>query len=345
MVKGNVHQVFLWEKTERFALMSEEQFRDCFQAFQPVQQAFAMTEAEIKVFLKNNEPVPAVLIESLEEKRRIRDGLRNPLMVANMRLVFSVCKHYTGRGVEYLEIIQEAVFGLMRAVECFDLKREVSFSTYATWWIRSYAGKCTRQQSNRRMTHIPDNRLARELTLRRDLDSFESKHGRSPSDEELSASTTHKTIKELSTKQLRLLRTVPATGMAVVLSLDSPTSEKGTRSLVQLMKSSVPSPETFAMTQQKLAELKKEILKVVTVSDPLKTKIERDNTIMRMRYGFNPDLSRMALKEIGDQLGITRERVRQIIDARLMYHGHTKRSFTIRLNDMMTLLEAVSNIG
>lgn len=345
MSKGNVHQVFSWDKAERFVLMSEEQFRDCFQAFQSVQQAFTKAETEVKVFLKNSEPVPAALIESLEEKRRIRDGLRNPIMVANMRLVFSVCKHYTGRGVEYLEIIQEAVFGLMRAVECFDLMREVSFSTYATWWIKSYAGKCTRRQSNIRMTHIPDNRLARELTLRRDLDSFESKHGRSPSDEELSASTTHKTIKELSTKQLRLLRTNPAISMTTISSFDSPISEKDTRSLSQRFQSPVPSPETFAMTRQKLAELKKEILKVITVSDPLKTKIERDNTIMRMRYGFNPDLSRMALKEIGDQLGITRERVRQIIDARLMYHKYTKRSFMNKLDDMMTLLEAVSSIG
>ena len=99
------------------------------------------------------------------------------------------------------------------------------------------------------------------------------------------------------------------------------------------------------MTMQGLTELKQEIYKVLTIADPRKSNPERNNVIMRMRFGFHSEMSRMPLKNIGDKVGITRERTRQIIEARLAYHGYTERLFILKLDNMMTLLEAVSDIG
>ena len=330
-------------KSNVLPLMTRKQSVGCFQTYHEAKQTYEKTKAEVDTFLKRKEPVPAALVESLNKNHQVCDQQRNTLMVANMRLVFSICSHYTGRGVDSDDIIQEATLGLMKAVERFDPRLGNSFSTYASWWIRCFAGKGVQYQSNMRVTQVPDNRLAREQTLMREIDAFQSKHGYSPSDEELIMSTARATIKKLSKRQLQLLRANPSTGKTI--SFEAPISENDARAFGQRLCGSEPSPETLVMTMQGLTELKQEIYKVLTIADPRKSNPERNNVIMRMRFGFHSEMSRMPLKNIGDKVGITRERTRQIIEARLAYHGYTECLFILKLDNMMTLLEAVSDIG
>ena len=345
MVKSNVRPFVSLQKAGQYALLTEEQFRDGFKAYKEAEQDFAKIQTEVNVFLLNGEPVPAVLVERLDEKRRISDRLRNPLMVANMRLVHSICKRYTGRGVEYLDIVQDAVFGLVKAIERFELEREITFSTYATHWIRCYARTCVERQSSKRMVHVPTNHLSREFTLSSDLEAFERKHGHSPSGAELRAFTKHKTIAELNEKQLQALRENPTVG--ITSSLDAPVTGHDVLSRISLLRSHVPDPETLLIAKQRLAELQKEILKVVTRIPPKtnKSNAERDEMILRMRYGLNPGSSPQTLEEVGEAFGLTRERVRQIVNRRLACHDLTTCSFEAKLHDMLILFEALSDIG
>ncbi|HJA66464.1 RNA polymerase subunit sigma [Lachnoclostridium sp. An169] len=261
----------------------------------------AGTEATepLKIYLREIGQIP--LLEPEEEKelgRRISEGdesARRRLAEGNLRLVVSLAKHYTGRGVPFLDLIQEGNMGLMRAAEKYDYKMENRFSTYASWWIREAMQRAIDQQSReiRVPVHVAENmkkvqKAAKDLqqTLGRDATPAEiaEKLGRTESD-----------VKEILTY------------LQSPVSLETPVGEDGENSLGDLVEDKSESTPEEAME----ALVEKE-----EVSELLSSLNEREQKVIRLRFGLE-DGKAHTLEEIGEMLGVTRERVRQI-EARAM---------------------------
>lgn len=261
----------------------------------------AGTEATepLKIYLREIGQIP--LLEPEEEKelgRRISEGdesARRRLAEGNLRLVVSLAKHYTGRGVPFLDLIQEGNMGLMRAAEKYDYKMENRFSTYASWWIREAMQRAIDQQSReiRVPVHVAENmrkvqKAAKDLqqTLGRDATPAEiaEKLGKTESD-----------VKEILTY------------LQSPVSLETPVGEDGENSLGDLVEDKSESTPEEAME----ALVEKE-----EVSELLSSLNEREQKVIRLRFGLE-DGKAHTLEEIGEMLGVTRERVRQI-EARAM---------------------------
>ncbi len=222
----------------------------------------------------------------------IEDGhaAREHLLLANVRLVFSVAKKYMGRGIPLLDLVQEGHIGLMRATKKFDYQRGHKFSTYATWWIRQAVSRYVADQGRtvRLPVHMGD-RINKMLRVRHKLIQ---ELGHDPTPEELA--------QELEEKPADIEDMLIYAQQ--VISLDLPVSDDEEATLADFIESEeTPDPEEIT-TQQLLSEHVNEMLAQLP---------PREALILRLRFGLtggNPH----TLNEIGNKLGITRERVRQI---------------------------------
>ncbi len=232
-----------------------------------------------------------------EKKRKeletyIEDGMaaREHLIMANSRLVISVAKKYNNRGVPLLDLIQEGHVGLMRAVKKFDYRRGHKFSTYATWWIRQAITRLIADHGRtiRVPVHMGD-RINRMLRSRHQLTQ---ELGREPNEVELAAhlDTTPKSVEDM----LRVAQRP--------ISLEKPTDYDSDSVMADFIEDE-ESPAPEELTQQELLEER--------VQELLETLPPREALVVRLRYGL-PTGEVHTLKQIGEKLGITRERVRQI---------------------------------
>ena len=255
--------------------------------------AVATTDA-LQLFL--NEAGRWPLLTKEEEialAKRIERGdaeAKERMINSNLRLVVSIAKGYQGHGLSLLDLIQEGIIGLIRAVEKFDWRRGFKFSTYATWWIRQAVqrGVANKSRTIRIPVHIAD----REQKIARAERTLAPKLGRQPTDEEIAEQA------KLPLKQLREVREAAR----AITSLDRPLGSESDASLGDLFASDQAQPE-----EELTVSLEQDVLRRAVSQLP-----DREQEVLKRRYGLNGDQDPASLEAIGRELGITRERVRQI---------------------------------
>ncbi len=275
-------------------------------------ESSAFTDS-IKMYLKEIGKIR--LLTSSEERRYAKlaqegdENAKKKLAIANLRLVVSIAKKYVGRGLSFLDLIQEGNIGLMKAVEKFDWKRGYKFSTYATWWIRQAITRAIADQA--RTIRIPVHMVETINKVNKIARQFVQEHGREPTVNEL-AELTDKTPEKIR-EILRVSRTP--------ISLEAPINAMDEDSLLGdfIEDKEIVSPEESA--SQML--LKEEIWKVI---NSLST---REAEVLKMRYGLI-DGKCKTLEEVGQILGVTRERVRQIEVKALRKLRHPSKSKNLR---------------
>ena len=267
----------------------------------------------VKMYLKEIGRVPLLKAdEEIEIAKRIEAGdeeAKNILISSNLRLVVSIAKKYVGRGMLFLDLIQEGNMGLVKAVEKFDYRKGFKFSTYATWWIRQAITRAIADQARtiRIPVHMVEtiNKLTRiERQLVQDL-------GRDPTAEEIAAK-----MEGISPEKVREIKKIAMDPV----SLETPIGEEDDSHLGDFIedKNSM-SPDQYANNQL----LKDEISKA------LSELTEREEKVLRLRFGLYDGRAR-TLEEVGKEFNVTRERIRQIEAKALRKLKHPTRSKRLR---------------
>jgi RNA polymerase primary sigma factor len=248
--------------------------------------------------------------KAAEIKEHIQDAraARDHLIKANTRLVVSIAKRYMGRGVPFLDLIQEGNLGLMKAVEKFDYHRGYRFSTYATWWIRQTITRAIADQGRtiRVPVHMSD-RIRRLYKIARRL---EQDLGRKPTPDEIG------TVMEVDSRKVQWMMRVSWRP----LSLETPVGEEEDTELGSFVEDeNTPTPTQSAY--QNL--LREKIEEVLTTLSP------REARILRLRFGLHNGRP-YTLEEVGQKFGLTRERIRQIEGKALRRLRHPRRARQLR---------------
>ena len=262
----------------------------------------------VRMYLKEIGQIKLLTMdEELDLAERIQNGdeqAKNILAEANLRLVVSIAKRYVGRGMLFLDLIQEGNIGLMKSVEKFDVSKGYKFSTYATWWIRQAITRAIADQARtiRVPVHMVETinklaRIQRQLTL---------ELNREPTEEELAKKM------NVSVEKIREIYKISQEPV----SLETPIGEEDDSHLGDFIKDERNlSPEEYATNEM----LKDEIAEV------LETLTEREEKVIRLRFGLEDGKSR-TLEEVGQLFGVTRERIRQIEAKALRKLRHPSRS-------------------
>jgi RNA polymerase primary sigma factor len=255
--------------------------------------AVATTDA-LQLFLNEMARYPLLTAEEeVELAKRIERGdkeAKDRMVNSNLRLVVSIAKKYQGHGLSLLDLIQEGIIGLIRAVEKFDWRKGFKFSTYATWWIRQAVqrGVANKARTIRMPVHIVD----RERKIAKAERELLTKLGRGPTLQEIAKAA------KLPLKQVREVQEAAR----AVTSLDRPVGSEGETSLGELVAGDEGPPE-----EELEVSLRQDALRRAVAGLP-----ERERDVLKLRFGLNGDSTPKSLEQIGKSLGLTRERVRQI---------------------------------
>lgn len=262
----------------------------------------------VRMYLKEIGKVPLLsAAEEVELAKRMEAGdetAKQRLAEANLRLVVSIAKKYVGRGMQFLDLIQEGNLGLIKAVEKFDYRKGYKFSTYATWWIRQAITRAIADQA--RTIRIPVHMVETINKLIRVSRQLLQEYGREPTDEELAINMQ---MPEDKVREIRKIAQEP-------VSLETPIGEEEDSHLGDFIPDEdIPAPADAAA----FTLLKEQLLEV------LETLTEREKNVLCLRFGLIDGRAR-TLEEVGQQFQVTRERIRQIEAKALRKLRHPSRS-------------------
>ena len=247
-----------------------------------------------RFYLKEISKIPLLTYE--EEKKlalRIKDGDQKAvdiLVEHNLRLVVSIAKHYTGCGLSLLDLIQEGNVGLIEAAKKYDVDKGFRFSTYATWWVRQKIGRALSDQS--RSIRVPAHIAELVSKIKKIMGTMTQELGRTPTEEEIA--------KKLNVEVDKVK--VALDMSQAISSLDVPVGEDEETTIGDLQ----ADPSVKNLMANLIDEANRQIIETVFA-----TLNEREANVLRLRFGMNVNHA-YTLEEVGNELGITRERVRQI---------------------------------
>lgn len=265
-------------------------------------------EDPVRMYLKEIGKIPLLSTEEeIELAKRMElgdDEAKKRLAEANLRLVVSIAKRYVGRGMQFLDLIQEGNLGLIKAVEKFDYRKGYKFSTYATWWIRQAITRAIADQA--RTIRIPVHMVETINRLVRTSRQLVQELGREPTTEEIAARM------DILPERVREIRKISQDPV----SLETPIGEEEDSHLgdfIQDENVAVPADQaTFTLLHEQLMET-------------LETLTEREQRVLRLRFGLDDGRPR-TLEEVGKVFHVTRERIRQIEAKALRKLRHPSRS-------------------
>ena len=262
----------------------------------------------VRMYLKEIGKVPLLTAEEeIEIAKRLETGdeeAKKKLSEANLRLVVSIAKRYVGRGMLFLDLIQEGNLGLIKAVEKFDYRKGFKFSTYATWWIRQAITRAIADQA--RTIRIPVHMVETINKLIRVSRKLLQEYGREPTPEEIA--------KEMGISESKVREIIKIAQEPV--SLETPIGEEEDSHLGDF----IPDDDAPAPAEAASFALMKEQL-----MDVLDTLTPREEKVLRLRFGLDDGRQR-TLEEVGKEFNVTRERIRQIEAKALRKLRHPSRS-------------------
>ena len=255
-----------------------------------------ISDDSVRLYLREIGKIP--LLTPDEEKvkaRRVKAGDRkakDEMVEANLRLVVSIAKRYSGRGLDFLDLIQEGNSGLLRAVEKFDPDKGFKFSTYATWWIRQAITRAIADQA--RTIRIPVHMVETINKLLRTQRRLTQELNREPSNEEIAEAM------DMDVDKVEYVMKIKQD----ITSLDASVRDDDDDSVLGdfIEDDQTVSPDDAATTQLLIAQVKK-MLSVLT---------DREQKILKLRFGLGEDRKSHTLEEVGQEFAVTRERIRQI---------------------------------